>query len=199
MSHLVKIKLIIDIDQLEALMEVVAGQATINGVSILSQGDKYRVRQKTTTPKPELPKTKTSKPEPVNPIVPEAPMASEPLEEPESPKATVVKPVLSKQENNAVELPMTSHFKFAGNEWVFKMEATFEITDLFANDATQMDKNILGCKINLLHPFFKMYGEPTRQTIEIVKALSIANFISTIDGRGSVSKLLAEFHDLLNN
>ena len=44
-----------------------------------------------------------------------------------------------------------------------------------------------------------MYGVPTKQTIEIIKALSIANFTSTIDGRGSVSKFLAEFEDLLND
>lgn len=190
---------IIDLDQLEALMEVVAGQATINGVSILTQGDKYRVRPKNTSPKPELPKTKTSKPEPINPIVPEATMVSEPLETKELPKTiTDIKTVLPQHDDTIVELPLTSQFKFAGNEWTIRLEATFEITDLFANDVSHRNENVLVCKLNLLHPFFKMYGSPTRQTIEIIKALSIAHYITTIDGRGSVSKFRAEFEELIN-
>ena len=190
---------IIDIDQLEALMGVVGGQAYIDGVSLLTQGDKYRVRPKTVTSKTEQPKTKESKPEPTKPKVYEIPKTTEPLTKPEVPKVTLVKSVSSQPGDTIVELPITSHFKFAGNEWTFIMDATFEITDLFANDVSRMNEYILGCKINLLHPFFKMYGEPTKQTVEIIKALSIANYISTIDGRGSVSKFLAEFEDLLNN
>lgn len=190
---------IIDVDQLEALMEVVAGQAFIDGISLLTQGDKYRVRPKTSTPKPETPKTKVTTQVPSIPIVSEATMLSEPSTISESPKVTIAKPVLPQLDDAKVTLPIQSHFKFAGNDWTYNMNATFEITDLFANDASCLDEKILGCKINLLHPFFKMYGEPTKQTIELIKALSIADFISTIDGRGSVSKFLAEFEDLLNN
>ena len=79
------------------------------------------------------------------------------------------------------------------------MDAAFDITDLFANDVTRRSENVLVCRINLRHPFFKVYGSPTKQTIEIIKAMSIANYISTIDGRGSVSKFLAEFEELLND
>ena len=78
------------------------------------------------------------------------------------------------------------------------MDSTSEINDLFANDASRKNENILGCKINLNHPFFQVYGQPTEQSLAIIKALSIANYISTIDGRGSVVKFFAEFQDLIN-
>ena len=190
---------IIDIDQLEALMFVVAGVATINGVSILTQGDKYRVKPKPTQPKPEIPKPVVPKPMVLETTTENPIIVSEPITTSVSPKPILSKPVSLNTGDTAIELPITSQFKYAGNEWTFNMDPTFEITDLFANDASHMNEHILGCKINLNHPFFKMYGVPTKQTIEIIKALSIANFTSTIDGRGSVSKFLAEFEDLLND
>lgn len=190
---------IIDIDQLEALMLVVAGQAVINGVSVLTQADKYRKRAKPQPPKlpvvsepPFVPKTPVvSEP----PVVPSPPVVPETPTNPKPPKFVPTTGPIDVD----VHLPFESHFKFGGNEWTFIMDATLEITDLFANDASRKDENVLGCKINLLHPFFKVYGNPTKQTIEIIKAMSIANYITTIDGRGSVSKFLAEFEDLLND
>lgn len=188
---------IIDIDQLEALMKVVAGKARINGVSLLTQADKYRKKPKP-APKPEpVPPVPTPIPTPTSTGVAEPVSVSNPAAQP------VVKPSQKPQITPITTLtdvlPMSSNFKFGGNNWVFKMEETSEINDLFANDASRMDENILGCKINLNHPFFKVYGPPTKQTLEIIRAMSIANYISTVDGRGSVSKFMTEFEELIND
>lgn len=186
---------IIDIDQLEALMHAVAGQAEINGVSILTQADKYRKKPKAPKP-PKAPVSPVVPEPPVTPeppVVPNPPVTPEPPSVPVSPQPTSSNPICAD-----VELPVKSHFKFAGNDWTFIMDAAFDLTDLFANDVTHRSENILGCKINLRHPFFKVYGSPTKQTLEIIKAMSIANYISTIDGRGSVLKFMTEFQELIN-
>lgn len=193
---------IIDTDQLESLMAAVAGKAQIDGVNLLTQADKYRKRPKPTpqplppTPMPPTPIPPTPvppKPEPPQPVPPK----------PEPPTPVPPQPIPPKpepgQDDSNDELPITSSFKFAGNTWTFRMESTDEISELFANDASRKNENILGCKINLNHPFFKVYGKPTRQFFAIIKAMSIANYISTIDGRGSVQKFLQEFEDLIND
>ena len=186
---------IIDIDQLEALMRGVAGKAVIDGVNLLTQADKYRKKSKPTSsmPTPPLGPTKPVPPVP-GPKPPTTPAPTVPTPPVSTPKPSVPTPSTPK----GGELPFTCKFKFGGNEWTFNMEATTEISDLFANDASRKTDCILGCKVNLHHPFFKVYGPPTMQTIALIKALSIANYISTVDGRGSVPKFMSEFEDMIN-
>lgn len=182
---------IINIDQLEALMKGVAGKAIIDGVNLLTQADKYRKKAK---PKPTPTPTPMPAPKPAPAPTPT------PTPTPTPPPSPVPEPPVPapKPHNVSGQLPMTFNFKFGGNSWVLNMEETSEINDLFANDASRKDENILGCKINIQHPFFKVYGQPSMQTLAIIKALSIANYISTIDGRGSVVKFLNEFQELVN-
>lgn len=188
---------IIDIDQLESLMSAVAGKAIIDGVNLLTQADKFRKKTKQTPQpvptKPELPQPVSPQPVPTKPEPPQ-PVPPQPM----PPKPAPPRPVPSQDDSNS-ELPVISSFKFAGNTWTFRMESTDEISELFANDASQKNENILGCKINLNHPFFKVYGKPTKQFLAIIKAMSIANYISTVDGRGSVPKFLQEFEDIIND
>ena len=184
---------IIDIDQLEALMDVVAGKVVIDGVNLLTQGEKYRKKAKTPTPTPPGPTPTPPGPKPTPP----GPKPTPPGPTPTPPGPTPTPPRPDDGDTD-VKFPISSVFKFGGNEWTLYVDETSEITDLFANDVTHKDENVLGCKINLNHPFFKLYGSPTKQTIAIIKALSIANYITTIDGRGSVSKFMAEFEDLID-
>lgn len=185
---------IIDQDQLEFLMDVVAGKAVIDGVSILTQGDKFRKKpKKPVPPTPEPPKPEPPKPEPPKPEPPKPEPPTPVPPKPEPPKPEPPKP------DDEIKLPITYTFKFGGNDWTFIMDTTSEIPNLFANDASRKDEHILGCKINLSHPFFKVYGQPTKQTLAIIKAFSIANYITTIDGRGNVVKFINEFEDLIND
>ena len=184
---------IIEKEQLEALMMVVAGKAKINEVSLLTQADKYRKKAKS-EPKPEpVPPIPVPKPDPKPDPEPTPKIVSEQVPSPRHIPEPTPKTVLT------LELPMSSTFKFGGNNWEYKMEETSEINDLFANDVSHKDDNKLCCKINLHHPFFKVYGPPTKQTLEIIRAMSIANYISTVDGRGSVSKFMNEFEELIND
>lgn len=182
---------IIDIDQLEALMQVVAGKACIDGVSVLTQGDKFRKKPKPSPLKPEPSKPEPLKPEPSKP----EPLQPSPLKPEPKPSSHKPEP---RHEEIPVNMPINSQFKFGGNDWTFIMDETSEISELFANDISHKNENILICRINIHHPFFKVYGAPTQQSLAIIKSLSIANYISTIDGRGSVSKFLAEFEELIN-
>lgn len=183
---------IIDIDQLEALMRGVAGKAVIDGVNLLTQADKYRKRPKPSPPKPAPSPTPSPSPAPIPPKP--APAPEPPVPEP-SPVPVLPSPT---PKPNSSGVLMESKFKFGGTNWTFKMEESSEIEDLFANDASRKSENILGCKVNIHHPFFKVYGQPSMQTLALIKAISIANYVSTVDGRGSVAKFFNEFQELIN-
>lgn len=172
---------IIDIDQLEALMRAVAGKAFVNGVSVLTQGDKFRKR-----PKPQPLPTPQPQPQP-QPSPQPAPLP-QPTPRP-APQPTP--PPLAR-------IPSASSFKFGGTDWQFKMSETTDSPELFANDLSRRSENLLCCRVNLEHPFFKTFGSPTKQTYAIIKALSIANFIATADGRGTAVKLMNEFDEIIN-
>lgn len=188
---------IIDIDQLEALMRGVAGKVVLGGVNMLTQADKYRKKSKPSptkpSPVPPIPTPEPPKPTPVPPKP--SPAHPTPSPEPSLPKPEVKDPLIP---SPTIDWKEPSVFKFGGNNWEFYMENTDEIDSLFANDASRRDDHILCCKINYNHPFFKIYGKPTDQTLSIIKAISIAYFISTVDGRGTVSKFYNEFEDLVS-
>lgn len=184
---------IIDVDQLEALMDFVAGKAKIDGVSMLTQADKYR-KKKRPTPTPGTPTPGTPAPGTPTPVTPPPGTPTPVTPAPATPKPGIPNP----EPGGVVKLPIITNFKFGGTDWQFIMEDTNEISDLFANDVSRRSEQILCCKINLGHPFFKVYGQLTEQSLAILKALSIANYISTVDGRGSVSKFMAEFDELIN-
>ena len=177
---------IIDVDQLEALMSGVAGKAIIDGVNLLTQADKYRKKIKPTSPTPITPITPpTTEPKPVK--------LPPPVSVPPKP---VLKPAPQKPEP-VVVFPIIGKFKFGGYDWDFKMEQTDEIDELFANDISQKNNHLLICKVNLHHPFFKVNGTPNKQTLTLIKALSISYYTSTVDGRGSASKFINELQDII--
>ncbi len=182
---------ILDTRQLEALMKIVAGKLYIDGVSLLTQAAKFRKKPKQ-TPKPSTPNPSPApSSSPVPTQVPPKPVPDVPASGPKPVPTPPSKPA-------GTLLPLSSVFKFGGVEWKYNMVETSEIDDLFANDASRKDEHILGCRINTKHPFFKAYGPLTGQSLAIIKAMSIANYITTIDGRGSVAKFMSEFEDFIN-
>ena len=179
---------IIDIDQLEVLMQAVAGKAVIDGVNILTQGDRYRKRPKPSSPPQHS--TPPSAPSSTPPAV-SSPSVSTPPSTPPIPSTT--------SSNRPTALPAATTFQFGGNAWQFEMIETTDTDELFANDLSRKDDKVLVCRVNLNHPFFKAYGAPQKQTLALIRAFSIAIFKARTDGKGNVTKMMSEFDEIIND
>lgn len=190
-----------DQDALEALCSIAAGKLKINGVSLLTQGDKYRKKaKKPQPPTPPTPPPSTPAEPPTTPTpVPPKPTPTPPLP-PETPRP--VPPIL----NPPVPVPPSTEgalasgkFRFGGTDYTIRVEPGTESDELFWNDLSQKSKSILICKVKLSHPFFCAYGQPTKQMLAMIKALSIAKFKATIDNGGSASAMMNEFNQIINS
>lgn len=174
-----------DPNMLESLLKMATGKLKVGETNLLTQGSKWRKTMSAPRPQPQPPvPTPTPKPSPTPTPSPT------PFPQPS--------PVPKPAPRVPNPLPATSTFKFGGNDWKFEMSETTEIEDLFANDLSRKNENVLGCKVNCRHPFFHAFGQPVSQSLAIIKAFSIAYFKATIDGRGSAVKLIGEFNDYIN-
>ena len=176
---------------LEALLEMAAGKLIKGGVNLLAQGDKYRKRRNTPTPTP------TPSPSPQPTPQPQPTPAPTPAPQPNPTPAP--SPVPTPPTPSSVVLPAEGKFKFGGIDYKIKIEEGTESNELFWNDHSQINENILRCKVNTCHPFFAAYGEPTKQLVALIKALSIAKFKANKDHGGNVNAMMNEFNQVINN
>lgn len=180
-----------DPDLLEALCKMAAGTLKIKGANLLTQADKYSGRTKKVAPKvtpvnpPSQPTTPTNPPStPVTPVTPPS--------TPVTPPATPVAP-------SDPSLLSTGKFKFGGNDFSIQVKSGNESSELFWNDLSKIGEKTLICKVNTTHPFFSVYGQPTKQVLAMVKALSIAKYKATVDSNNSASAMMNEFNSIINN
>lgn len=181
-----------DQDLLEALCTQAAGKLKLNGVSLLTQCDKYKSRKK---PAPQPTPTPTPTPEPPVPGPEPVPTPPEPTPVPTpTPGQTSTPP-----SPTPVGVIASGRFRFGGVSYQIILKNSSESPELFWNDLSQKSSNILICKVNLSHPFFRSFGRPERQTIAMIKALSIAKFKATIDSAGSATAMMNEFNQIINS
>lgn len=195
---------------LEALCKIAAGKLKINGTSLLTQGAKKieEISRPEHLETPSIPQPSPSdkpcdkEPQPTPPVPPvDNPPATpepEPTPEPTPPEQPVVNmPPTDSEEEDVVVLD-TSKFIFGGKEYTLQVVAGDEEDELFWNDHSKMGEGTLICKINLNQPFFKVYGEPTKAILELIKALTVAKFKSISDSGGSVKTMMKVFNELIN-
>lgn len=180
--------LVNDIDMLEALLKFATTKLKINGKNLLAQGARWRKGMSAQIPQP-APQPATNPPS-LPPANPTPVSVHQPCPAP-SPASSVA--------SSSSSLPAATTFQFGGIAWQFAMEETTENDELFANDLSRRSENVLVCKVNLNHPFFKAYGTPQKQTLALIRALSIASFKATTDGKGTVTKMMSEFGEIIND
>ena len=101
---------------------------------------------------------------------------------------------------NGVHAAQEPTRSFGGLDWIFEMSETDEIDDLFANDTSRKSENVLVCRINPHHPFWGILGQPSKQSLAIIKALSIAYFKTTEDSStAKASTLISQFEEIIND
>ena len=197
---------------LEALCKIAAGKLKINGTSLLTQGAKKieeitRPEPPVTPPSPQpghsdKPGDKGPRPTHPTPPVsdPPSPPKPEPIPEPVPtlPEPPVVDTPIVEPSDEEVVVLDTSKFTFGGKEYTLQVVAGDEEDELFWNDHSKMGEGTLICKINLNQPFFKVYGEPTKAILELIKALTVAKFKTISDSGGSVKTMMKVFNELIN-
>lgn len=177
---------------LEALCKQAAGKLIVKGTNLLTQCDKYRKRPKKPTPTPPTPPSPTPGPTPVPPVPPTPPVPAPPVPEPPAPTPPVPVPPIP---SSAIT---TGKFILNGETYHFIMKPSTESSEMFWNDLSQKSSNVLLCKVNMDHPFFKSYGTPDKQLVAMMKALSIAKFKSSITGLGTAINMMNEFNQIIN-
>ena len=90
-------------------------------------------------------------------------------------------------------------FTFDGVNFTIKVIPGNESNELFWNDYSQIGNQTIVCKVNLEHPFFAAFGKPDKTTLQLIKALSIAKYKTINDEGGSVTDMMNEFNDIINN
>lgn len=182
-----------DPDLLEALCKQAAGKLIVQGVNLLTQCDKYRK------------KTKTA-PKSISQSKPTESLVVPPKAAPAKPANPTLWPDTSQPTSASVEqhtitpteVMTKGQFKLDGVEYQVIMKPGNDSSELFWNDLSQKSSNVLICRVNTNHPFFKSYGAPDKQMIAIMKALSIAKFKSSITGLGTAINMMNEFNQILN-
>lgn len=192
---------------LESLCEGAVGKLKINGVNLLTQAAKYKTRKKShPTPSPVVPPAPATPSTPSTPITPSTPpQEPAPISAPSSPAPSPapsspapITPVPPQPTPSAIILAR-GKFTFDGSNYSIHVVPGNESSELFWNDYSQFDNHIITCKVNLEHPFFTVYGKPGKPTLQIIKALSIAKFKTMNDVGGTVTEMMNEFNEIINN
>lgn len=181
---------------LEALCKQAAGKLYVNGINLLTQCDNYRKRTKKPIPTPPtpVPSGPTPAPTPIPPATPTPPNSALPAQQPTVPTPPVPSPTIP-----VIDILMaTGNFKLNGKNYQFVMKPGTESSEMFWNDLSQKSSNVLLCKVNMDHPFFKSYGKPDKQVVAMMKALSIAKFKSSDIGPGTAINMMNEFNQIIN-
>lgn len=187
---------------LESLCEGAVGKLKINGVSLLTQGDKYRSkkRKQPTPPSPPVPTppSPVPTPTPTPPAPTPTPNPPAPTPTPTPPGPAPVPPV-PPQPSPSTEVLTKGKFTFDGVNYTIKVVPGNESNELFWNDYAQIGNQVIVCKVNLEHPFFAAFGKPDKTTLQLIKALSIAKYKTINNEGGSVTDMMNEFNDIINN
>ena len=156
-------------------------------------------KKKVPTPTPPTPPTPPSPtPTPTPPVLTPTPTPNPPAPTPTPPGPAPLPPV-PPQPSPSTEVLTKGKFTFAGVNYTIKVVPGNESNELFWNDYAQIGNQTIVCKVNLEHPFFTAFGKPDKSTLQLIKALSIAKYKTINDEGGSVTDMMNEFNDIINN
>lgn len=187
---------------LESLCEGAVGKLKIGGVNLLTQAAKHKTRKKSVptppTPPTPTPPAPTPTPTPQPPTPPPTPTPPAPTPTPTPPGPIPTPPAPPTPAPSPVVLAK-GKFTFDGVNYTINLVPGDESNELFWNDYSQIGAQTIVCKVNLEHPFFTAFGKPDKTTLQLIKALSIAKYKAMNDEGGSVTDMMNEFNDIINN
>lgn len=178
-----------DRENLEALFDMIKEQIYLPDFNMLKQAEDYRV---STTKKDVLKiirkhkNTPKDKKTPVNISSTTQPATSD--------ASNMVSIVPADDRDNSYE----DTFCVDGKEYTLKIDFCEGGTELFYNDITDSDNNILTCKVNMNHPFFENIDQKkSASSIVLIKSMAIAKFAALKKDDDSITGFMRLFNDYI--
>lgn len=175
-----------DKGNLDALLEVIASELHTREFDLISQGEKYREDQ-TRKAVDKIVRDFNSKPKALKKAIV---LSSEKSKKTKPTKAPSADSVINKYDQSFIVDNINYNLIVQ-----FIQQPNYE--DVFWLDTSKCDENQLYCNINVGHPFFSHFGEPTKEVVAIFKSLAIAKFITKKGSEDNSSKLLQNFNNYI--
>lgn len=178
-----------DRENLEALFDMIKEQIYLPDFNMLKQAEDYRV---STTKKDVLKIIRKHKNTPKDKKTPVS--ISSTTQPATSDASNMVSIVPADDRDNSYE----DTFCVDGKEYTLKIDFCEGGTELFYNDITDSDNNILTCKVNMNHPFFENIDQKkSASSIVLIKSMAIAKFAALKKDDDSITGFMRLFNDYI--
>lgn len=178
-----------DRENLEALFDMIKEQIYLPDFNMLKQAEDYRV---STTKKDVLKIIRKHKNTPKDKKTPVS--ISSTTQPATSDASNMVSIVPADDRDNSYE----DTFCVDGKEYTLKIDFCEGGTELFYNDITDSDNNILTCKVNMNHPFFENIDQKkSPSSIVLIKSMAIAKFAALKKDDDSITGFMRLFNDYI--
>ena len=178
-----------DRENLEALFDMIKEQIYLPDFNMLKQAEDYRV---STTKKDVLKIIRKHKNTPKDKKTPVS--ISSTSQPATSDASNMVSIVPADDRDNSYE----DTFCVDGKEYTLKIDFCEGGTELFYNDITDSDNNILTCKVNMNHPFFENIDQKkSPSSIVLIKSMAIAKFAALKKDDDSITGFMRLFNDYI--
>lgn len=178
-----------DRENLEALFDMIKEQIYLPDFNMLKQAEDYRV---STTKKDVLKIIRKHKNTPKDKKTPVS--ISSTSQPATSDASNMVSIVPADDRDNSYE----DTFCVDGKEYTLKIDFCEGGTELFYNDITDSDNNILTCKVNMNHPFFENIDQKkSASSIVLIKSMAIAKFAALKKDDDSITGFMRLFNDYI--
>ena len=85
-------------------------------------------------------------------------------------------------------------YNINGKDYELRVEMVNKGNDLVWLDTMQQDKNVVTCKINMDHVFFKHFQNSEKAIVAILKTMALAKFMAKEEGTDSTAELFDSFN-----
>lgn len=184
-----------DKENLEALMDALRGEIHTKEFDLYNQAEEYRldIRQKHVNKIVKAHNNSKKKGEKV--IIKTLPKPSVSVQ----PQATVppqnVPPVV---ESNPISMGTTNDvYSINGKEYTLQVDMVDKGSDLVWLDTSKKSDNIVICKINMNHVFFKEFQNQDKAIVAMLKTMALAKFTAKEDGNDSTAELFDSFNEYI--
>ncbi len=190
----------LDKDNLDALMEGLKGLIHTKDFDLYAQAEGYRLDERKKQAKRLVRKHDTSNKEKRSTIEISTKDTSAIMEKQSLNTLYPEKYVVSEAKvcNETVVLERyQDKYKIDGVDYTLEVQFIDEGDDLFWNDVTQEENNIIICKINTGHVFFEHFKKPDDATVALIKTMAIAKFTAKKCADNDAVKMLQYFNEYI--
>lgn len=184
-----------DKENLEALMEALRGEIHTKEFDLYNQAEDYRldIRQKHVNKIVKAHNNSKKKGEKV--VIKTSPKSSSNFQPP-SPIST--SNVVPNVESNPISLGTTHDvYSINGKEYTLQVDMVDKGSDLVWLDTSKKSENIVICKINMNHVFFKEFQNQDKAIVAMLKTMALAKFTAKEDGNDSTAELFDSFNEYI--